>query len=82
MNRKVFTSDLQVRHVKFLKGTLDVKRTTTNGCIEGVWTRATAVLLFRSVVKLYKNSMLKSNSEILSRVLKADLSIHSRDPFC
>jgi hypothetical protein len=36
---------------------------------------------FRSVVKLYI-SMLKSNSEVLSRVPKADLSIHSRVPSC
>jgi len=27
---KVFTSDLQVQHMSFLKGTLGVKRTTTN----------------------------------------------------
>eukprot|EP00983_Pelagomonas_calceolata_P023188 730187-Pelagomonas_calceolata.AAC.1 len=28
------------------------------------------------------NSMLRSNSEILRRVLKTDLNIHSREPAC
>jgi len=39
------------------------------------------VYWFRSVDKLY-NSKLRLNSETLSRVLKADLGLHSRDPSC
>ena len=79
---KVITSDLQVQHMSFLKGTLGVKHTTTNRAVlrEGGH-EPLQFYWFRSVVKLY-NSMLKSKSETLSRVLKADLSIHSRDPSC
>eukprot|EP00983_Pelagomonas_calceolata_P133394 1161961-Pelagomonas_calceolata.AAC.3 len=36
---------------------------------------------FRSVVKMY-NSMLRSNSETLRRVIKADVNIHSHEPAC
>jgi hypothetical protein len=59
-----------------------VKRTTTNWAV--LRDRAHEPLQFywfMSVVKFY-NIMLKSNGEALSRpgVLKADLSIHSRDP--
>jgi hypothetical protein len=79
---KVFTSDLQVRHLSFLKGKLGVKRTTTYWAVlRECGHKPLQINWFRSVVKLY-NSMLKSNSETLSRVLKADLSIHSRDPSC
>jgi len=67
-----------VRHMSFLKGTLGVKRTTTNWAVlRECGHEPLQFYWFRSVVKLY-NSMLKSNSETLSRVLKADLSIHSR----
>jgi hypothetical protein len=74
--------DLQVRHISFLKGTLGFRRTTTNWAVLRECGREPLLFYwFRSVVKLY-SSMLKSNSETLSRVLKADLGIHSRGPFC
>jgi hypothetical protein len=80
---KVFTSDLQVRHMSFLKGTLGVKRTTTKWAVlRGCGPELLQFYWFRSVVNLY-NSMLKWNSEtLLSRVLKADLSTSSRGPSC
>jgi hypothetical protein len=63
-----------------LKGTLGVKLTTTNWAVlRECGHEPLQFYWFRSIVKLY-NSMLKSNSETLSRLLKADLSIHSRDP--
>ena len=68
--------------MSFLKGMLGVKRTTTNWAVlRECGHEPLQFYWFRSVVKLY-NSMLKSKSETLSRVLKADLSIHSRDPSC
>ena len=68
---KVFTSDLQVRCLCLLRGTLGVKRTTTDWavCLKGVWTRVTAVLLVQICCQVVRN-MLELNSETLSRVLK------------
>ena len=65
-----------------LKGTLGViKRTTTNWAVlRECRHELLQFYWFRSVVKLY--NMLKPNSEASSRVLKADLSMHSRDPSC
>eukprot|EP00983_Pelagomonas_calceolata_P018659 585384-Pelagomonas_calceolata.AAC.1 len=79
---KGFASDLQVRHKSYLKNTLGVKRTTTNWAV--LRERGHEPLqfyLFRSAVKMY-NSMMRSSSETLRRVLKADLNIHSREPSC
>jgi len=68
--------------VSFLKGTLGAKRATTNlAVLRECGPEPLQFYWFRSVVKLY-NSMLKSNGERLSRVLKADLGIHSHDPSC
>ena len=67
---------------QFLEGTPGVKRTTMNWAVlrEGEH-KLLQLFWFRSVVKLF-NSMLKLNSETLIRVLKANLSIHTRDPSC
>jgi hypothetical protein len=79
---KEFASDLQVRHMSFLKGTLGVKRTTTNWAVlRECGHEPLQFYWFRSIVKMY-NSMLGSNSETLRRVLKADLNIQSREPSC
>jgi len=79
---EVFTSDLQGQHISVSKGTLGVKRTTTSWAVlRGCGHELLQFYWFRSAVKLY-NSMLKSNSETLSRMLKADLSFHSREPSC
>ena len=68
--------------MSFRKGTLGVKRTTINwATLRECGHKPLQFYWFRSVVKLY-NSMLKSKSQMLSRLLKADLSIHSRDPSC
>ena len=50
---KVLTSDLQVRHMRFLKGTLGVKRTTTNWAVlRECEHKPLQFYWFRSVVKL------------------------------
>ena len=79
---KEFASDLQVRHMSFLKSTLGVKRTTTNWAVlRECGHEPLQYYWFRSAVKLY-NSMLKSNSVTVQKVLRADMSIHSREPSC
>jgi len=42
---KEFASDLQVRHMSFLKSTLGVKHTTKLGSFKGVWAQAFTVLM-------------------------------------
>eukprot|EP00983_Pelagomonas_calceolata_P015315 485715-Pelagomonas_calceolata.AAC.1 len=65
-----------------LKSTLGVKRTTTNWAdLRECGHELLPVYWFRSVVKMY-NSMLRSNSEALRRVLKADMNINSRESAC
>ena len=77
-----FASDLQVRHMSFLKSTLGVKRTTTNWAVlRECGHEPLQYYWFRSAVKLY-NSMLRSNSVTVQKVLQADLSIHSSEPSC
>ena len=79
---KEFASDLQVRHMSYLKSTLGVKRTTTNWAVlRECGHEPLQFYWFRSIVKMY-NSMLRSNSETLRRVLTADVNIHSREPSC
>ena len=77
-----FASELQVRHMSFLKGTLGVKRATTNWAVlrecghlplQFYW--------FKSAIKMY-NSMLNTNCETLRKVCHADLHMHSRAPSC
>eukprot|EP00983_Pelagomonas_calceolata_P005377 174745-Pelagomonas_calceolata.AAC.1 len=71
--------------MSYLKSTLGhhgVKHTTTNWAVlRECGHEPHQIYWFRSVVKMY-NSMLKSNSETLRRVLIADLNIHSREPAC
>eukprot|EP00983_Pelagomonas_calceolata_P052710 1142962-Pelagomonas_calceolata.AAC.1 len=66
----------------FLKGTLGVKRATTNWAIlrdcghvplQFYW--------FKSAIKMY-NGLLNSNCETLRKILKEDLHLHSRTPSC
>jgi len=77
-----FESELQVRHMGFLKRTLGVKRTTSN------WTvlrecghEPLQFFWFRSVIKMY-NSMLDCNSTTLKKVFQADRNMHSRATGC
>jgi len=79
---KEFSSALQTLHLNFLKGTLGVKRTTTN------WTvlrecghQPLQYYWFRAAVKLY-NSMLGTNSSTLRRVMQADLKLQPKDDKC
>ena len=77
-----FASDLQVRHMSFLKSSLGVKRTTTNWAVlRECGHKPLQYYWFRSAVKLY-NSMLRSNSITVQKVLRAEMSIHSRKPSC
>eukprot|EP00983_Pelagomonas_calceolata_P055256 1144068-Pelagomonas_calceolata.AAC.1 len=79
---KEFASELQVRHMSYFKGTLGVKRITTNWAVlRECGHEPLQFYWFRSAVKLY-NSMLRSNSDTLRSVLKADLKFHSREPSC
>ena len=69
-----FASDFQVRHVSFFKKFLwAVLRECGHEPMQYHW--------FRSAFKLY-NSMLRSNSVTVQKVLRADVSIHSREPSC
>ena len=79
---KEFASDLQVHHMRFLKSTLGVKRTTTNwAALRECGHKPLQYYWFRSAVKLY-NSMLRSNSVTVQKVLRADVSIHSGESSC
>eukprot|EP00983_Pelagomonas_calceolata_P017897 561425-Pelagomonas_calceolata.AAC.1 len=79
---KEFASNLQVRHTSYSKSTLGVKRTSTNWAdLRECGHESLQFYWFRSVFKMY-NIMLRSNSETLRRVLKADLNIHPREPDC
>eukprot|EP00983_Pelagomonas_calceolata_P122916 1160951-Pelagomonas_calceolata.AAC.1 len=77
-----FVSDMQVLHMTYLKSMLGVKRTTTNWAVlRECGHEPLQFYWFRYIVKMC-NSMLRSNSKTLRRVLKADLNIHSREPSC
>ena len=79
---KEFAKDLQVHHMSFLKSTLGVKRTSTNWAVlRECGHEPLQYYWFRSAVKLY-NSMLRSNSVTVQKVLRAHVSIHSREPSC
>eukprot|EP00983_Pelagomonas_calceolata_P001235 42564-Pelagomonas_calceolata.AAC.1 len=64
---KEFASDLQVRHMSYLKSMLGIKRTTTNWAVlrECVHEPASVLLV-----------------QTLRGVFKADLTVHSREPSC
>eukprot|EP00983_Pelagomonas_calceolata_P076854 1153599-Pelagomonas_calceolata.AAC.1 len=77
-----FKSELQVRHLRFLKHTLGVKRTTSNlAVLRECGHELLQFCWFRSVVKLY-NSMLGCNSTTLKKVFQADCNMHSRASRC
>eukprot|EP00983_Pelagomonas_calceolata_P057817 1145225-Pelagomonas_calceolata.AAC.1 len=65
-----------------LKSTRGVMRTTTNWAVpRKCGHEPLQFYWFRSVVRKH-NSMLRSKSETLRRVLKADLNIHLCEPSC
>ena len=71
-----------MRHLSFLKSTMGVKRTNTNWAVlRKCGHEPLHYYWFRSAVKLY-NSMLRSNSVTVQKVLLADMSIHTREPSC
>ena len=68
-----FSSSLSTLHLHFLKGTLGVKRSTTNWAVlRECGHEPVQFYWFRSAVKLF-NSMLNTNSVTLRRVVQADL---------
>jgi hypothetical protein len=78
----VFKSDLQVRHLGFLKRILGVKSSTSNWAVlRECGHEPLQFNWFRGVVKMY-NSMLGSNSNTLRKVIQADHQIHPRAPNC
>ena len=69
-----------MRHMSFLKSKLGVKRTTTKWAVlRECGHEPLQYYWFRSAVKLY-NSMLRSNSVTVQKVLRADMSIHVGPP--
>jgi len=79
---KEFSSALQTLHLNFLKGTLGVKRTTTNWAVlRECGHQPLQYYWFRAAVKLY-NSMLGTNSSTLRRVMQADLKLQPKDDKC
>ena len=68
-----FSSPLSTLHFHFLKGTLGVKQSTTNWAVlRECGHEPLQFYWFRSPDKLF-NSMLNTNSDILRRVVQADL---------
>ena len=78
---KECASYLQVRHMSFLKSTLGVKRITTNWAVlRECGHKPLQYDWFRSAVKMY-NTMLRSNSVTVQKVLQADLQISIEHSF-
>ena len=77
-----FSSSLSTLHLHFLKGTLGVKRSTTNWAVfRECGHEPLQFYWFRSAVKLF-NSMLNANSDTLRRVVQADLNLQPRSSAC
>eukprot|EP00983_Pelagomonas_calceolata_P041535 1138117-Pelagomonas_calceolata.AAC.2 len=66
---KKFSTELQVRHMSSLKGTLGVKRATINWAVSGECGHVPLQFYwFKSMVKMY-NGLLNSNIETLRKIL-------------
>eukprot|EP00983_Pelagomonas_calceolata_P075140 1152868-Pelagomonas_calceolata.AAC.2 len=77
-----FSSELQMCHMSCLKGTIGVKRATTNwAALRECGHVPLQFYWFKSAVKMY-NGLFNSICETLGKVLKADLHLHSRAPSC
>jgi len=77
-----FSSSLSTLHLHFLKGTLGIKRSTTNWAVlQECGHEPLQFYWFRSAVKLF-NSMLDTNSDTLQRVVRADLNLQPRSSAC
>jgi len=77
-----FDSQLQKRHLCSLRRILGVKNSTTNWpVLRECGQEPLQFFWFRASIKFF-NSMLDSNSEVLRRVLKADLHLASFDTSC
>eukprot|EP00983_Pelagomonas_calceolata_P060113 1146231-Pelagomonas_calceolata.AAC.1 len=77
-----FSSVLQVRHMRFLKGTLGVKCATIKwAALRECGLIPLQFYLFKSAIKMY-NGRLDSNFEMLRGVLKAYLHLYSRALSC
>lgn len=77
-----FDSQLQKRHLCSLRRILGVKNSATNWpVLRECGQEPLQFFWFRAAIKFF-NSMLDSNSEVLRRVLKADLHLASFDKSC
>ena len=77
-----FGSQLQKRHLSFLRRILGVKNSTKNWAVlRECGQEPLQFFWFRASIRFF-NSMLDSNSETLRRVLKADLHLASFDSSC
>jgi hypothetical protein len=77
-----FSSSLSTLHLHFLKGTLGIKRSTTNWAVlQECGHEPLQFYWFRSAVKLF-NSMLDTNSDTLQRVVQVDLNLQPRSSAC
>ena len=77
-----FISVGQKCHLNFLKGILGVKRTACNWAVlRECGHEALQFYWFRAAIKFY-NSMLRSNSDTVRKVLKGDCTLRARDNGC
>ena len=77
-----FISVGQKCHLNFLKGILGVKRTACNWAVlRECGHEALQFYWFRAAIRFY-NSMLRSNSDTVRKVLKGDCALRARDNGC
>ena len=79
-----FSSPLSTLHLHFLKSTLGVKQSTTNWAVlQECGHEPLQFYWFRSAVKLFNSIFnINTNSDILRRVVQADLNLQPRSSAC
>ena len=78
-----FFSPLSTLHLHFLKGTLGVKKSTTNWAVlRECGHELLQFYWFRSAVKLFNSMLNTKNSDTLRRVVQADLNLQPRSRAC
>ena len=78
-----FSSSLSTLHLHLLKGTIGVKRSTTNWAVlRECGHEPLQFYWFRSAVKLFSSMLTNTNSDTLRRVVQADLNLQPRSRAC
>ena len=78
-----FSSSLSTLHLHLLKGTIGVKRSTTNWAVlRECGHEPLQIYWFRSAVKLFNSVLNTNSSDTLRRVVQADLNLQSRSSAC